>query len=105
WIMFGISMSARQATTDGNVETFELIVFNNGNQCKIIGEYIHIVVGWNANSNLEFSRQVMVLIQRIVFRFFSNFFFTQPDLIICSGLWFEHLADLVCISENYSMRR
>ena len=76
-------MRGTQATSCGNVETFQLIIFNDGNQSNIICKNIHIIIWRNSNSNFKFSRQVTILVERIFFLFsIYQWFLIKPDLVI-----------------------
>ena len=86
-----VAMGSAEAAADGYIETLQLVVMriDDGNQPDVVGEDINIVVGWNGDADLEFARQVTVLVKRVFFLFFIRYlFFVQPDLVVCStGLW------------------
>src|SRR5260221_3361048 len=94
WVCFRVSVGRPQSAADGDVESLQFPLFDDGDEAQVIGEYVYIVVGRNGDADLEFAGQVTVLVERILFVFFiGEFFFVQPYLKESPGLGQQQLTD------------
>src|SRR5688572_12636414 len=58
WKRLGVAMTHRETATDGDVVADEVLIFDDRNEAKIIGENIDIVRRWQREARLEFARQI-----------------------------------------------
>ncbi len=87
-------MGGAETSADGNIETFQFVLFDDGDQPQIVGKYVDIIIRRDGNADLEFAGEVAVLIERIFFFLLvRELFLVEPDLIIGRRFWQQQLAD------------
>ena len=62
---FFISMSHSHTTANSDIETDQIILFNDRNKSEAMCKDIDVIVWWNRHSNLKLARQISRSIERL----------------------------------------
>ena len=89
-----VVVGGAHATADGDIETKEFAVLNDGDERKAVGEDVHVVGRRDGDGDLEFARQIGLAVDRLdLFLAGFDLFAIEPDLMIGAGLWREVIGN------------
>src|SRR5690606_26277519 len=77
-----VAMRRAHASADRHVKALQHTVFYDGNQSKVLCEYVDIIGGRYGHADLELARQIGVAVNGFDFRVVADFFAIQPDFMI-----------------------
>ncbi len=84
-------MGHAHAAADGDVPTRELAILHDSDEAEVVGEDVDVVVGRHGEHDLEFPRQVVRAVDRLLVllggtRLVHYLLAVEPDLVVGAGL-------------------
>ena len=90
-----VAVGGPHAAADGDVETGEFAVFDDGDERQAVGEDIDIVRGRHRDGDLELARQIGLAVDRLdLLLAAGDFLVIEPDFVIGAGLRREVVGDV-----------
>src|SRR5690606_7035199 len=103
WIRCMITQCTAQPPAYTHIKSFQLPVLLNGDETKIVGKNIHIIMGWNSKCNFKLAGKVSRLIN--LFLLFCSFYFIfiEPYFIIRPTFWFKIFTGMFSVFIHFFM--
>lgn len=86
-----VTVSNTHTTTNTDIVTNDLVVFNDGNETNVVGEDVHSIVWRDSDGDLEFTREVVRTVERLAVRVerlnsvTRDLLLVKPDFVVGVG--------------------